>query len=275
MLVPWVGGPPTIPPSTKDAPAFVTTRPTSRAVLGETALASTNTPVNPAAATWSATARAACGGQTEKMRSLAPATAATVGHFGERTRAVPGSGRRGLPPPRGRRDRGRRRARRSRRPSLPDATSRPARRRSVRAVTLLAVRARGSRRIARARRLRAPGRHAGRRRPARLHRCAAGGGGRDPVGRLGVVRCAGRVRHRRRSRRLRRPGGTDARPRGGARAARATARAASGRWWSTPVVPALRGSRTCGRWSTRCRASCAIASTWSRSTRAAWVTAER
>ena len=110
MLVPGVGGPPTIPPSTKDAPAVVTTRPTSRAVLGETALASTNTPVNPAAATWSATASAACGGQTEKIRSLAAATAATVDTSVNALARAAGLPRRGLPPPRGRRDRGRRRA---------------------------------------------------------------------------------------------------------------------------------------------------------------------
>ena len=56
-------------------------RATSRAVAGETALASTNSATRPA--TCAATSRAACGGQTERTRSLAPASPATVPHVAQ------------------------------------------------------------------------------------------------------------------------------------------------------------------------------------------------
>src|SRR5438094_5432019 len=66
-----------MPPSTKVAPPFSTIPPISRAVAGETALPSTYVPAKRSAATWVARSTAAWGGQTERITSLARATAAT------------------------------------------------------------------------------------------------------------------------------------------------------------------------------------------------------
>src|SRR5207249_603722 len=63
-----------MPPSTKVAPPFSTIPPISRAVAGETALPSTYVPAKRSAATWDATSTAACGGQTERITSLARTT---------------------------------------------------------------------------------------------------------------------------------------------------------------------------------------------------------
>jgi len=63
------GGVPMIPPSANSAPPARTTPATSRARSGDTALASTYSPPNPAPATSRATSRAACGGQTENTTS--------------------------------------------------------------------------------------------------------------------------------------------------------------------------------------------------------------
>ena len=63
-----------IPPSVKPAPALLTSSARVRTVWGAMALASTYRPPNPpwAPITLSATARAACGGHTERMTSDRP-----------------------------------------------------------------------------------------------------------------------------------------------------------------------------------------------------------
>src|SRR5262245_28540556 len=66
-----------MPPSTKLAPPFSTMPPISRAVAGETALPSTKVPAKRSPATSLATSRAACGGQTDRITSLARTSAAT------------------------------------------------------------------------------------------------------------------------------------------------------------------------------------------------------
>src|SRR5499427_10496837 len=66
-----------MPPSTNVAPPFSTMPAISRAVAGDTALPSTNMPPNRSAATRVATSTAACGGQTDRITSLASTTAAT------------------------------------------------------------------------------------------------------------------------------------------------------------------------------------------------------
>ena len=70
-----VGGEPTIPPSTKEAPRAATVLPIRRAVSGAIAFASTNVPVNGGSAR--ATSSAAWGGQTETMTSQPAASASS------------------------------------------------------------------------------------------------------------------------------------------------------------------------------------------------------
>ena len=82
------GGGPTIPPSTKRPPAPSTTARIPATVAGDTAFASTNSPPRPA--TSRATARAACGGHTDRTMSDAAASRggrADVAQAGARPRA--------------------------------------------------------------------------------------------------------------------------------------------------------------------------------------------